>query len=193
MISSRFCDRFLGWLDWVQPHHTLSGSSGDGHGSRVTLPCRASVGDPERRLFVHPTIVDGVDDGRRPVQAGDVRADRGRRRRSGRSTRRSRCATARLRPVGLDLHDDPLDVFRFRERISAGMVSVNNSTTGAEAHLPFGGNGRSGNGARQSGVWVLDQVHSLAGDELGLLRRLQKAQMDVADVSADPSFRLTEP
>ena len=31
------------------------------------------------------------------------------------------------------------------------MVSVNNSTSGAEAHLPFGGNGKSGNGARQSG------------------------------------------
>ena len=37
---------------------------------------------------------------------------------------------------------DPLHVFRFRERVSAGMVSVNNSTSGAEAHLPFGGNGK---------------------------------------------------
>lgn len=37
------------------------------------------------------------------------------------------------------------------------MVSVNNSTSGAEARLPFGGNGRSGNGSRQSGKWVLDQ------------------------------------
>jgi len=43
---------------------------------------------------------------------------------------------------------------RFRERVSAGMVSVNNSTSGAEAHLPFGGNGKSGNGSRQSGTWV---------------------------------------
>src|SRR5690606_24707176 len=53
---------------------------------------------------------------------------------------------------------DPQHAFRFREGVSAGMVSVNNSTSGAEAHLPFGGNGRSGTGARQSGVWVLDQV-----------------------------------
>ena len=29
MISSRFCERFLGWLDWVQPHHTLRGSTGN--------------------------------------------------------------------------------------------------------------------------------------------------------------------
>ena len=70
------------------------------------------------------------------------------------------------------------------------MVSVNTSTTGAEAHLPFGGNGRSGNGSRQSGVWVLDQFtrwQSLNWDYAG---RLQRAQSDVADVAADLGFRL---
>ena len=45
----------------------------------------------------------------------------------------------------------PESVWRFRAGTGAGMVSVNNSTSGAEAHLPFGGNGRSGNGSRQSG------------------------------------------
>ncbi|RCV47123.1 aldehyde dehydrogenase family protein, partial [Marinitenerispora sediminis] len=52
---------------------------------------------------------------------------------------------------------DPAKVYAFRAGIGAGMVSVNNSTSGAEAHLPFGGNGRSGNGGRLSGIWVLDQ------------------------------------
>jgi len=52
---------------------------------------------------------------------------------------------------------DPREVFEFRRGVSAGMVSVNNSTSGAEAHLPFGGNGKSGNGSRQSGMWVLDR------------------------------------
>ncbi|MBX9837564.1 MAG: aldehyde dehydrogenase family protein, partial [Silvanigrellaceae bacterium] len=47
--------------------------------------------------------------------------------------------------------------YKFRNEISAGMTSINNSTTGAEAHLPFGGNGKSGNGSRQSGIWVVDQ------------------------------------
>ena len=28
---------------------------------------------------------------------------------------------------------------RFKEEIQAGMTSINNSTTGAEAHMPFGG------------------------------------------------------
>jgi len=53
---------------------------------------------------------------------------------------------------------DPAEAFRFRHGVSAGMVSINNSTSGVEAHLPFGGNAKSGNGSRQSGVWVLDQL-----------------------------------
>src|SRR6185437_893237 len=75
---------------------------------------------------------------------------------------------------------DPQHAFRFREGISAGMVSVNNSTSGAEAHLPFGGNGKPGNGSRPSGMWVLDQStrwQAMNWDHSG---RLQKAQMDVA-------------
>ena len=63
------------------------------------------------------------------------------------------------------------------------MVAVNNSTSGAEAHLPFGGNGKSGNGSRQSGIWVLDQFtrwQSLNWDYAG---KLQKAQMDVAELT----------
>ncbi|WP_276322870.1 aldehyde dehydrogenase family protein [Streptomyces sp. F001] len=51
----------------------------------------------------------------------------------------------------------PAARWTYRRGISAGMVSVNNTTSGAEAHLPFGGNGKSGNGGRQSGQWVLDQ------------------------------------
>ena len=69
--------------------------------------------------------------------------------------------------------------FRFRERITAGMVSVNNSTSGAEAHLPFGGNGKSGNGSRQSGIWVLDQFTRWQSMNWDYAGKLQKAQMDV--------------
>ena len=87
---------------------------------------------------------------------------------------------------------DPLHAFRFRERVSAGMVSVNNSTSGAEAHLPFGGNGKSGNGSRQSGVWVLDQFTRWQAMNWDYSGRLQKAQMDVMDISADLSFRLPD-
>jgi aldehyde dehydrogenase (NAD+) len=192
MISSRFFERFLGWLDWVQPHHALRGSTGTGRITRDN-PREGFVGDPEAGLFVHPTIVDGVtmdDDLYKQETFGPI---------VGVASFRDfdeAMALANGHGYGLSASiytSDPLNVFRFRERISAGMVSVNNSTTGAEAHLPFGGNGRSGNGARQSGVWVLDQFTRWQAMNWDYSGKLQKAQMDVADVAADPTFRLTEP
>ena len=191
MISSRFCDRFLGWLDWVQPHHALHGSSGTGRITRSN-PREGFVGDPEAGLFVHPTIVDGVtaeDDLYKQETLGPI---------VGVATFEGfdqAIALANGHGYGLSSSiytNDPKAVFRFRERVSAGMVSVNNSTTGAEAHLPFGGNGRSGNGARQSGVWVLDQFTRWQSMNWDYSGKLQKAQMDVADVSADMTFRLPE-
>jgi aldehyde dehydrogenase (NAD+) len=72
------------------------------------------------------------------------------------------------------------------------MVSVNNSTSGAEAHLPFGGNGKSGNGSRQSGLWVLDQFTRWQAMNWDYSGRLQKAQMDVTELTADLDFRLED-
>jgi aldehyde dehydrogenase (NAD+) len=189
MISSRFCERFEDWLGLVRPHHALYGSTGTG---RITAdnPRGGFVGDPEAGLYMHPTIVDGVtreDDLYRLETFGPIVG----------------VATFETFDEAIDLAnghgyglsssiytDAPADVFRFRERVSAGMVSVNNSTSGAEAHLPFGGNGRSGNGSRQSGMWVLDQFTRWQAVNWDYSGRLQKAQMDVADVPADPSFRL---
>ena len=74
--------------------------------------------------------------------------------------------------------------------VSAGMLSVNNSTSGAEAHLPFGGNGKSGNGSRQSGMWVLDQFTRWQSMNWDYAGKLQKAQMDVVEIDADEDFRL---
>ena len=61
---------------------------------------------------------------------------------------------------------------------------------GGLAHLPFGGNGKSGNGSRQAGVWVLDQFSRWQAMNWDYSGKLQKAQMDTADVSADLDFRL---
>ncbi|MFT6942878.1 MAG: acyl-CoA reductase-like NAD-dependent aldehyde dehydrogenase, partial [Nitriliruptoraceae bacterium] len=85
---------------------------------------------------------------------------------------------------------DARTAFRFRDGISAGMCSVNNSTSGAEAHLPFGGNGRSGNGARQSGIWVLDQVTRWQSMNWDISGKLQLAQIETAEIEADLNFRL---
>ncbi|MCC6216976.1 MAG: aldehyde dehydrogenase family protein [Polyangiaceae bacterium] len=76
-------------------------------------------------------------------------------------------------------------MLRFKEEIRAGMTSVNNSTTGAEAHLPFGGNGWSGNGTRESGIWVLDSYTRWQAVNVDLAGKLQKAQIDLAEASAD--------
>jgi len=72
-------------------------------------------------------------------------------------------------------------MLRFKEEISAGMTSINNSTTGAEAHLPFGGNGWSGNGTRESGIWVLDAYTRWQAVNVDLSGKLQKAQIDVTE------------
>ncbi len=189
MISQRYLDNHLRNLEMVRAHHTVHGSTGTG---RITgeNPRKGFVGDPARGLFAHPTIVEGV----RP---GDALYD-----------------TETFGPlVGLGVFDtldealqlanghgyglsasiytrDPEAVWRFRAGIGAGMVSVNNSTSGAEAHLPFGGNGRSGNGSRQSGIWVLDQFTRWQALNWDWSGHLQKAQMDVPEVTWDPGFRL---
>jgi aldehyde dehydrogenase (NAD+) len=189
MISERFCDRFEAWLELVRPHHTLHGSTGTG---RVTSnnPRAGFVGDPDAGLFCHPTIVDGVtaeDDLYRTETFGPIVGVA--------SFVGFDGAMALANGHGYGLSSsiyttDPLHAFRFRERVTAGMVSVNNSTSGAEAHLPFGGNGKSGNGSRQSGLWVLDQFTRWQAVNWDYSGKLQRAQMDVADLRADPDFRL---
>ena len=84
--------------------------------------------------------------------------------------------------------NDPKSAFRFRERITAGMLSVNNSTSGAEAHLPFGGSGKSGNSSRQSGIWVLDQFTRWQSMNWDYAGKLQKAQMEVAEITGDSGY-----
>jgi aldehyde dehydrogenase (NAD+) len=73
--------------------------------------------------------------------------------------------------------------YRFKTEIKAGMTSINNSTTGAEAHLPFGGNGKSGNGSRQSGIWVIDQFTRWQAVNWDVSGKLQLAQMDTGYIS----------
>jgi acyl-CoA reductase-like NAD-dependent aldehyde dehydrogenase len=189
MISKRFCDRFEGWLDLIRSHHRVSGSSGMG---RITMenPRAGFVGDPETGLYYHPVVVDGVialDDLYRTETFGPIVGV------ASFATFDEAMELANAHGYGLSSSiytRDPLHAFRFREEVSAGMVSVNNSTSGAEAHLPFGGNGRSGNGSRQSGPWVLDQFTRWQAMNWDYSGRLQKAQMDTADLEADPGFRL---
>ncbi len=68
--------------------------------------------------------------------------------------------------------------YQFKDQIQAGMSSINNSTTGAEAHMPFGGVKGSGNGTRESGIWVIESYTYWHGVNDELSGKLQLAQMD---------------
>ncbi|WP_041289780.1 aldehyde dehydrogenase family protein [Kribbella flavida] len=187
LLDEKFAAGFEKSLGWIAGHHRVIGSTG-----RVTAdnPRSGFVGDPAAGLFYHPVIVAGV----RPDDElflhetfGPVVGV------TTYSTLDEAIALGNKPGYGLSSSiytTDPRQAFQFAQGISAGMVSVNNSTSGAEAHLPFGGNGKSGNGSRQSGIWVLDQFtrwQSLNWDYSG---KLQKAQLDTATVEADFDFRL---
>jgi len=192
MIDEKFLRRFEDeHLGLIRKHHAVHGSTAVG---RITsaAPRAGFVGslDPEGGLFVHPTIVSGVgvDDEVANTETfgplvGVARfAD---------WDEAIALATAHGYGLSASIYTrDPRSAFRYREQVGAGMVSVNNSTSGAEAHLPFGGNGRSGNGSRQSGIWVLDQFTRWQALNWDYSGRLQKAQMETEQVEADLDFRL---
>jgi aldehyde dehydrogenase (NAD+) len=189
MLSERFAERYESYLDWIGPSHTVRGSTAVGR-IGAAAPREGFVGDADGGLFYHPVIVDGVlPDDRLFLEEtfGPV---------IGVCTYDSLDEAIELanRPgYGLSSSiytTDPTEAFRFRAGVGAGMVSVNNSTSGAEAHLPFGGNGRSGNGSRQSGRWVLDQFTRWQSMNWDFSGRLQKAQMDTTVIEPDLGFRL---
>jgi aldehyde dehydrogenase (NAD+) len=187
LLDERFAASYETYLGWISGGHRVLGATG-----RITAdnPRAGFVGDPATGLYYHPVIVDGVG-------PGDALFDN--------ETFGPIVGVTAYRTLdeAIELADapgyglssaiyttDPGKAFAFRKGIGAGMVSVNNSTSGAEAHLPFGGNGRSGNGSRQSGMWVLDQFTRWQSMNWDYSGRLQKAQMEVAVVPADLDFRL---
>lgn len=187
MLDQKFADRYEEYLGWVQPHHTVQAETG-----RISAdsPREGFVGDPAAGLFYHPVIVDGVradDDLFLSETFGPI---------VGVTTYTDLDEAIELANTpGYGLSSsiyttDPAEAFRFREGIGAGMVSINNSTSGAEAHLPFGGNGKSGNGSRQSGIWVLDQFTRWQSVNWDYSGKLQKAQMDTIELTPDTEFRL---
>jgi aldehyde dehydrogenase (NAD+) len=189
MLDQRFADGFEKTLGWIAAHHRVLGSDAVG---RITdaAPREGFVGDHGAGLYYHPVLLDGVraeDEVFAQETFGPIIGVLGYR------TLDEAIELANAPGYGLSASvytNDPATAFRFRRGISAGMVSVNNSTSGAEAHLPFGGNGRSGNGSRQSGIWVLDQFTRWQAMNWDYSGSLQKAQMDVATVRPDLGYRL---
>ncbi|BDU76396.1 aldehyde dehydrogenase family protein [Mesoterricola sediminis] len=52
--------------------------------------------------------------------------------------------------------EDRRTIERFKREVRAGLVFINASTSGTEAHVPYGGAGWSGNGSREAGAWALE-------------------------------------
>ncbi len=189
MIGEKYADSHEHNLKMIADHHQVHGSTGVG---RITAsnPRKGFVGDPDAGVFVHPTIVSGI-------RAGDELYYT--------ETFGPLVGVGKFKNLdeAIELSNghgfglscaiytsDPNSVWRYREGVSAGMVSINNSTSGAEAHLPFGGNGKSGNGSRQSGIWVLDQFTSWQSMNWDWSGKLQKAQMDNEEVPHNPDFTI---
>lgn len=189
MISEKYLENHLKHLSMIQGHHKTSGSTATGRITKAN-PREGFVGDPDSGVFAHPVIVSGLkseDELYRTetfgplVTVGKFKSlDEALELSNGHGYGLSSAIYTR----------DPENVWRFREGISAGMVSVNNSTSGAEAHLPFGGNGKSGNGSRQSGIWVLDQFTRWQSMNWDWSNKLQKAQMDTVELAHNPDFKI---
>jgi len=189
MISKKYLANHESHLQMIQKHHTVLGSTGTGRITK-TNPRHGFIGDPDAGVFAHPTIVAGINanDELYSTETFGPLVTVGKFK-----TIEEAIELSNGHGYGLSsaiYSSDPKTIWKYREGVSSGMISVNNSTSGAEAHLPFGGNGKSGNGSRQSGVWVLDQFtrwQSLNWDWSG---KLQKAQMDIVEVKHDPHFRI---
>jgi aldehyde dehydrogenase (NAD+) len=189
LLDQKFATRYEEYLGWIQPHHTVHGPTGRiGVGNERP----GFAGNPAAGLYYHPVVVDGVRPGDRIFDEETFGPIVGV---ASYSTLAEAIEQANAPGYGLSSSiytTDPKEAYAFRRGISAGMVSVNNSTSGAEAHLPFGGNGKSGNGSRQSGMWVLDQFTRWQAMNWDYSGRLQKAQMDVVELTPDPDVRLAD-
>jgi len=163
-------------------------------GSRIT-PNNAPenfAGDAERGLYAGPRIFDKVDMSMSIAQEECFGPTVNLVEVNGFD---EALAAANATPYGLSsaiYTRDASAMLRFKEGISAGMTSINNSTTGAEAHLPFGGNGWSGNGTRESGIWVLDAYTRWQSVNVDLAGKLQKAQIDLVDAGAPEALDWNE-
>lgn len=177
LIAERYLKNFLSHLEWGKKDGA-SLLAGSGQISSKN-PYPHFSGDPDAGWFVSPTLWEGVNPKMRLFQeeifgptVNLCKVD----------SFDQAMEWANAHAYGLSsaiFTDDPYLMLAFKENIQAGMSSINNSTTGAEAHLPFGGIKASGNGTRESGIWVLDSYTRWHAVNVDLASQLQLAQMDV--------------
>jgi aldehyde dehydrogenase (NAD+) len=184
LMAPRFLEQFLAHFEMGKRDGAtlVRGSQG-----RVTAQNQPDnfVGNPEQGLFVFPTVWTDVTIAMDIAQtevfgptvniltAGDFD---------------EAIAIANGTPYGLSsaiYTNNPTYRNRFKTEIQAGMSSINNSTSGAEAHMPFGGVKASGNGTRESGIWVLDSYTYWQAVNVDDSGGLQLAQIGTESLAGD--------
>ncbi len=189
-INERFFQRWQEHYRWGREDGATL-LYGSGRISRDDRP-EGFLGDPDAAYYGWPTVWEGVRPGMRQFQdeifgptINLVRVD----------GIDEAIATANAVDYGLSsaVYTNSREwAYLFKDRIEAGMTSINNTTVGAEAHMPFGGVKGSGNGTRESGIWVVEFYtawHAVNDDVSG---RLQLAQMDTAYVDPKPPVDVAE-
>ncbi|MCA9555955.1 MAG: aldehyde dehydrogenase family protein [Myxococcales bacterium] len=178
MINQRFYENFMKHFEMGKADGARLLTEKHGRITKENAPANF-VGDPDAGYYVFPTLWEGVTADMKlsqteifgpvvTVMEVDGFAEA--------------LAAANCAPYGLSSSCytmNPTDILRFKNGIHAGMTSINNTTNGAEAHMPFGGVGWSGNGTRESGVWVIDAYTRWHAVNEDLAGKLQLAQMDV--------------
>ncbi len=179
-INQRFFETWVKHYDWGREDGATL-LYGQGRIEAGKAP-EGFVGDPDAAYYGWPTVWEGVRPGMRLFQTevfgptiNLVKVD----------GIEEAVRVANSVDYGLSsaiYTNDREWVHHFKEHIEAGMSSINNTTVGAEAHMPFGGVKGSGNGTRESGIWVIEGYtywHAVNDDVSG---KLQLAQMDTAYV-----------
>ncbi len=190
MMAKRFMDNFMKYYE-VGKADGATLLYGNGQITNNNKP-ENFVGNPEDGLFVWPVIWDNVKMNMRIAQeevfgpfitlieVADI-------------DEAMQAANGTQYGLSSAMYtNNPEYMYRFKNEIGAGMSSINNSTTGAEAHLPFGGNGASGNNTRESGVWVIDSYTRWQAVNIDLSGKLQLAQMDTEYVEEKTENNLSE-
>ena len=181
MINGRFGERYLAHFEMAKKDGAPM-VIGKGKISNENKP-KDFIGDPESGFYVYPTIWDKVnmkmDLAQTEVFGPTVNVVRVK-------NFEEALKAANSVEYGLSsaiFTQNPQYMYLFKNGVDAGMTSINNSTTGAEAHTPFGGTKSSGNGTRESGIWVIDAYTKWQAVNSDLSGNLQLAQIDSESVN----------
>jgi len=180
MINGRFGERYLAHFEMAKKDGAQM-VMGKGKLSNDNKP-KDFIGDPSCGFYVYPTLWDKVTMKMNVAQTeifgptvNIVRI----------KNFEEALVAANSVEYGLSsaiFTNNPRYMYLFKNGVDAGMTSINNSTTGAEAHTPFGGTKGSGNGTRESGMWVVDAYTKWQAVNADLSGHLQLAQIDSENV-----------